>query len=173
VLFPVIKGSYERGGEVHSVLPEKSVFYKNHVINWAQDVSRSLDYLETRNDIAQEKIGFFSFSWGSSIAPVICALEKRIRAAVLHASGFVMQKPLPEVDPLNFLPRVHIPVLTLNGKNDTAYPLETTQKPMFKLLGTVEKDKKMKIYEGGHLVPRSELMKESLAWFDKYLGAVK
>jgi len=27
--------------------------------------------------------------------------------------------------------------------------------------------------DGGHLVPKSELIKESLAWFDKYLGAVK
>jgi hypothetical protein len=61
----------------------------------------------------------------------------------------------------------------LNGKNDLFFPVETSQKLMFRLLGTSEKDKKIIVYEGGHLVPRSELMKESLYWFDKYLVAVK
>jgi hypothetical protein len=61
----------------------------------------------------------------------------------------------------------------LNGKNDPFFPLETSQKRMFNGLGTIEKDKKMIVYEGGHTVPRSELMKESLFWFDKYLGDVK
>ena len=83
-----------------------------------------------------------------------------------------MQKTFPEVDPMNFFPRVRIPVLMLNGKNDTFFPVETSQKPMFRLIGTPEKDKKIIIYDGGHLVPRQELMKESLAWFDKYLGQV-
>ncbi len=44
---------------------------------------------------------------------------------------------------------------------------------MFNLLGTQEKDKKIIAYKGGHYVPKSELMKESLFWFDKYLGSVK
>ena len=43
---------------------------------------------------------------------------------------------------------------------------------MFNFFGTPEADKKMMIYPGGHLVPRSELIKESLFWFDKYLGPV-
>ena len=29
------------------------------------------------------------------------------------------------------------------------------------------------LYEGGHDVPRTELIKESLAWLDKYLGPVR
>lgn len=29
------------------------------------------------------------------------------------------------------------------------------------------------VYEGGHDVPRTELLKEGLAWLDKYLGVVK
>ena len=84
-----------------------------------------------------------------------------------------MENSLPEVDVFNFLLRVKIPVLMLNGKNDTFFPLETSQKPLFNSLGTEEKDKKMIVYEGGHLVPRSELIKETLFWFDKYLGPVK
>jgi eukaryotic-like serine/threonine-protein kinase len=173
VCYPILKGTFERGDEIYSDLQEESVFYKDHVISWVQDISRSLDYLETRNDIVHTKFGYYGLSWGSAMAPVVCAIDKRFKAAVLHVGGLMMEKTFPEVDPFNFLPHVQIPVLMLNGKNDTFYPYETSQKPMFNLLGVSEKDKKMKVYEGGHLVPRSELMKESLFWFDKYLGAIK
>ncbi len=104
---------------------------------------------------------------------VVCAVEPRFKVAVYLVGGLMMQKTFPEGDPLNFFPRVKIPVLMLNGKNDTFFPVETSQKPMFKLIGTPEKDKKIILYEGGHLVPKSELMKESLSWFDKYPGPSK
>ena len=174
-MFPVLKGSYERKDreQFNLSLPQETILYKNYLIAWIQDVSRSLDYIQTRNDIAHKKLGFFSFSWGSIIAPVICALEKRIHVAVFHAAGLAIQKTLPEVDPFNFLPHIQIPILTLNGENDASIPMEISLEPMFRLLGTGENDKRKKIYEGGHLVPRTELMKETLFWFDKYLGAVK
>jgi predicted esterase len=171
--YPVLKGTFERGDSLRSDLQNETVFHKNHVIMWEQDISRTLDYLDTRDDIARDKYGYYGFSWGGGIAPIICAVEKRFKAAVLHVGGLMMQKTLPEVDPWNFLPHVKIPVLMLNGKNDTFFPIETSQKPMFQLLGTDQRDKKMVVYEGGHLVPRSELVKESLLWYDKYLGAVK
>lgn len=173
VLYPILKGTYERGDELDSDLQEESKFYKDHVIAWVQDINRSLDYLETRNDIVHGKYGYFGHSWGSAMGGVVCANEPRIKAAFYHVGGMMMQKTFPEVDPLNFFPRVKIPVLMMNGKNDTFFPLETSQKPMFNLLGTPEKDKKIILFDGGHLVPKSELMKESLSWFDKYLGPVK
>ena len=52
------------------------------------------------------------------------------------------------------------------------FPVETAHKPMFDLLGTPSVDKKIIIYESGHLVPRADLIKETLQWFDKYLGGV-
>jgi len=173
VLFPILKGTFERGDELDSDLQEESKFYKDHVISWVQDISRSLDYLETRKDIVHAKFGYFGHSWGSAMGGVVCANEPRIKTAIYHVGGLMMQKTLPEVDPLNFFPRVKIPVLMLNGKNDTFFPLETSQKPMFRLIGTPDKDKKIILFEGGHLVPKSELMKESLSWYDKYLGPVK
>ena len=84
-----------------------------------------------------------------------------------------MSKALPEVDQINFLPRVRQPVLMLNGKHDMYFPIETSQKPMFNFLGTPKEDKKMIIFESGHLVPRTDFVKESLLWYDKYLGPVK
>ena len=78
-----------------------------------------------------------------------------------------------KLNPLIILPDVKIPLLMLNGKNDTFYPIETSQKPMFNLLGTDAIDKKIIVYEGGHLVPRAELMREALFWWDKFLGVSK
>jgi hypothetical protein len=43
---------------------------------------------------------------------------------------------------------------------------------MFDLLGTPAADKKRLVYPGGHSVPKTEQIKESLAWLDRYLGAV-
>jgi dienelactone hydrolase len=172
IAIPVFKGTFERHDELKSDLPNNSVFYKDHVIMWRKDLSRTIDYLETRTDIAANKIGYFGWSWGGYLGGIIPAIETRIKCIVLHVGGMVMNPSLPEVDQLNFLPRVKQPVLMLNGKHDLFFPVETAQKPMFNLLGTPEKDKKINIYDAGHLVPRTELIRESLNWYDKYLGTV-
>jgi dienelactone hydrolase len=171
VAFPIVKSTFERGDELISDLQKETVLYKQHVIDWRLDYARALDYLDTRNDIVHNNYGYFGWSWGSSIAPIICASEPRFKAIVLHVGGLQMQKTFPEVDPLNFLPHINVPVLMLNGKNDTFFPEQTSQNPFFEFIGT--KDKIKKIYPGGHLVPINELVKESLSWFDKYLGQVK
>ena len=172
-VYPILKSCWERGDGMYSYLPNETVAYKQHVICWVQDFRRSLDYLETQKDIDQSKFGFLGYSWGSSLGPIVCAIDSRFKAAVFHVGGLTEQKALPEVDPLNFVPRVRVPVLMLNGRNDTYYPIETAQKPMFNALGSGEKFKKMIQYDGGHLVPWSEFMKESTTWFDTYLGVAK
>jgi len=100
-------------------------------------------------------------------------VEKRLKAIVIHVGGLDENKSLPEVDPINFVSRIKQPVLMLNGKYDMVFPLETSQIPMFNLFGTPPEDKAFKIYDTGHLVPKSELIKETLTWYDKYLGPVK
>ena len=104
---------------------------------------------------------------------IIPAVEKRIIAIVLNVGGMEMNRAFPEVDQLNYLPRVTQPVLMLNGKHDMFFPVETSQKPMYDLLGTPAGDKKRIVYEAGHLVPRIGFVKETLQWFDQYLGPVK
>jgi eukaryotic-like serine/threonine-protein kinase len=101
------------------------------------------------------------------------AVEKRIKVVVLNVGGMEMHHALPEADQINFIPRITQPVLMLNGKYDMFFPVETSQKPMFDLLGTPAKDKKIYIFESGHLVPRVDFVPESLGWYDKYLGVVK
>jgi len=171
VVYPIVKSTYERSDGMVSDLQKETVLYKQHVIAWRQDWERTLDYLDNRDDIVHDNYGYFGWSWGSFIAPVICAREPRFKAMVLHVGGLQMQKTFPKIDPINFLPRLTAPLLLLDGTNDSNFPVETSQKPFFALVGS--KVKEVKRYQGGHFVPLNDLINESLNWFDKYLGKVK
>jgi len=173
VIYPIYKSTYERGDSLKSDYADQSIFYRDHVLMWAKDLRRSVDYLQTRPDIDSGKIAYFGVSWGAFLGGIMPAVEPRIKAAVFLVAGLEMERSRPEADPLNFLPRVKIPVIMLNGKFDHYFPVETSQKPFFRLLGTPPDQKRYVVYEGGHFVPRTQLIVESLAWLDKYLGLVK
>jgi pimeloyl-ACP methyl ester carboxylesterase len=87
-------------------------------------------------------------------------------------AGFNFQKSLPEADQINYVTRVRQPTLLLNGELDFFFPPETSQKPMFELLGTPPDRKKRLVYPGGHSVPRTEMIRQSMLWLDQYLGPV-
>jgi dienelactone hydrolase len=140
---------------------------------WGQDLRRSIDYLESRKDIDAEKLAYCGASWGSAMAPMMLAIEPRIKAAVLIVAGFEFQKALPQADEINYISHVAVPVIMLNGKYDFFFPYQTSQVPFFEMLGTPKEKKKLFVYDGGHSVPRTEMIKESLAWLDKYLGPVE
>jgi dienelactone hydrolase len=172
-LFPVYKSTYERGDGLGSSVPDETNSYREHVIQWAKDLRRSVDYLESRSDIDADKLAYYGYSWGGRLGGLMTAVEGRFKTAILYVAGFRFQKQKPEVDPFHFVSRVRIPVLMLNGRYDSFFPHETAQIPMFKLLGTPEEHKRHLIYDTGHNIPRNQLNKESLAWLDKYLGPVK
>lgn len=173
VIYPIYKGTYERGDSLKSDYADESIFYRDHVLMWAKDLRRSIDYLETRADIDAKKTAYFGVSWGGYLGGMMPAVEPRIMTAVLYVAGLEMERARPEADPINFLPRIKVPVLMLNGKFDHFFPIETSQKPFFRLLGTPADRKRYVLYEGGHFVPRTQLIVETLAWLDKYLGPVK
>jgi len=102
----------------------------------------------------------------------VVAVEPRIRTAILYVAGLGMGNYRPEVDAVNFLPRIRVPVLMLSGKYDSVFPYELSQKPFFRLLGTPAADKKQIVYEGGHFLPRPNMVSETLSWLDHYLGRV-
>ena len=171
-LYPIYKGTFEREDDLNSDYPNETNFYKEHVIMWAKDLSRSIDYLETRDYINTDKLAYYGGSWGGAMGAIMPAVERRIKTSVLVVAGLYFQRSLPEVDQIHFLSRLETPVLMLNGKYDYFFPYETSQLPFFQLLGTPEENKRIFVYEGGHAVPSTQLIKETLAWLDRYLGPV-
>jgi len=173
LVFPVFRGTLERRKELNvDALDTSSMAYRDAVIQWARDLGRTIDYLETRKDVDLSRIGYFGWSWGGQLGGLMPSVEPRIKVAVLNVAGLDFAQTAPEVDPFNFLNRIKIPVLMLNGKLDRFFPVETSQIPMFEGFGTPPENKRRVSYEAGHLVPRSELIKETLNWFDRYLGPV-
>ena len=61
----------------------------------------------------------------------------------------------------------------VNGRYDFFFPTETSQKPMFSLLGTPPKDKRHVVFEAGHVPPNDLMIKEVLDWLDQYQGPVR
>ena len=103
---------------------------------------------------------------------ILPAVEARLKASIIVVGGFDLRKALPEVEPINFAPRITIPTLMLNGRYDFFYPAECCQEAMFRFLGTPPENKRRVVYDTGHNVPRPELIKETLDWLDKYFGPV-
>jgi cephalosporin-C deacetylase-like acetyl esterase len=173
VMLPIYKGTYERGDGLRRAFPNATSSYRDHVIAWSKDLGRSIDYLETRADIDRDKLAYEGASWGAAMGSLFPALDDRIKVCVLMEPGFFLQRCLPEVDQINFAPRVKVPVLMLNGRFDFIFPVKTSQEPMFRMLGTPKEHKRRVLYESGHDIPQNELIKEALNWLDRYLGPVR
>jgi dienelactone hydrolase len=173
VILPILKSTYERRDSLLSDVPDRTIFWRDHVVMWAKDIKRTVDYVSSRRDMDSTRIAYFGTSWGANQAPINLVVEPRFKAAVLNVAGLTMERSRPEVDPFNYLPRVTQPVLMLNGKYDFFFPVETAQRPFFDNLGTAADSKKWTVYEGGHDVPRTELIAETLRWLDRYLGPVR
>jgi dienelactone hydrolase len=170
VVIPVLSGTLERGPSAFRLPPNQD---RERNLRWSTEMSRTLDYLETRSDLDIERLGYYGLSAGANYGIRLVAVDERFKTVVLSSGGLFDRRELaPETDALNFAPRVHVPVLMLNGRDDFIHPYETSQLPLFDALGT--KDKLLKRYGGGHdsVAMRPDLMREILDWFDKYLGPV-
>jgi predicted esterase len=170
VIFPVFTGTLEKRSTITTPNQNQSVAYRSFAIDLIYEVRRSLDYLDSRNDIDHSGYGFLGFSWGGAMAPIVLSIEDRFKVAALLTTGLRMQSALEEVDPVNFLPHVKTPTLIINGKFDAVFPYDHSQKYFYNLLGTPVSEKKLILLDCGHLPIRSEVIKETLPWFENYLN---
>ena len=139
VLYPIYQGTYERrprGAALPSGLQRR-----DQVIQWSKNwaVNR---LLETRADVDRSKIAYLGLSMGSAHAPILAAVEDRIKACVLLDGGFYFFPVPAEIDQLHYAPRLRKPILMINGRHDFIFPYQTAQIPMFRLLATPDKDKR-------------------------------
>ena len=141
--------------------------------HWREELGRTIDYLETRDDIDALRLGWFGVSMGADTMVPLLAVEKRIGAAVLYSGGVALN-PLPASErSFNYFPRVTQPVLMLNGRWDIDRPPEAQQR-MLELLGTPADRKKQVLFEAGHgNLPRFQVEKETLEWFERHLGPAR
>jgi dienelactone hydrolase len=174
VLFPVYKATFDR---VDSKMfdrafgdPIDNRFYTEHIIQTVKDLKRCLDYLETRQDIDTSKFSYYGMSRGAVLGGLIPAVEKRLKVSILLAAGGD-PRGRPEVNLVNYLPRVRIPTLIINGKYDI-YMTNDNLMAFYDLLGSRVNEKDLRFTESGHTPSRNEVVKQTLAWLDRYLGPV-
>jgi pimeloyl-ACP methyl ester carboxylesterase len=181
VLYPVYKGTFERGDLTLALIHmgDSSHRYTEFLVQLVKDFRRSIDYLETRDDIDRDRLAFYGMSWGGMLGATIPAVEDRLQASVLLSGGVRDRFDdggaasfRPEADPLNYSSRVTIPTLMINGRYDTLLPLEHSILPMFDLLGPPDEHKELLLFDTDHIPPRNEFIRATLDWLDRYLGPV-
>jgi eukaryotic-like serine/threonine-protein kinase len=173
LVMPIWAGAYERYVPESRVTEEALDRERRVSLLWQHDLSTTIDYLETRQDVDVQRIGYLGISRGASFAGAInIALEPRIHAAVFAAGGIWIHSPLhPMIDLINYAPRITVPVLMLSGRYDHIYPYEQSQKRTFELLGTPAGSKKQIEYDTGHFtLPPNRVAADVTDWFDRYLG---
>ena len=177
LVYPVYSGTYERristpkrDAGTSQTLNE----WRDQVVRWSKDFGRTVDYLESRGDIDVGRLGYYGYSLGAWPALPVLGVEDRVRAAILLTGGISDTLFAPEVDPAAFAPRIKVPLLMLGGELDFVFPLESSQKPLFDLIGTPPDQKRLVIFKNaGHVPPRIGLIREVLDWLDQKLGPVR
>lgn len=169
VAVPVLKGFFDR--RVKGKVSWSTLAGRDIMIQQVKDLRRVIDYLETREDIDSSALAYFGKSLGGRVGAIVLAIEDRLKVGILDQAGLQHLK-IPEINVVNYLPRVKLPVLQFNGIYDTDFRFETSAKPFFELIGTNEADKKHVAEATGHFVPQLIVTGETLNWLDKYLGPV-
>ena len=170
VVYPVYKGTYERGVPG----PRGPNDHRDLRVQRVKDVRRTVDYAVTRKDLDSQRLAFYGLSLGASHAPFVLAVEPRFKTGILLAGGLSTTPMLPEVETRNYLPRVKVPILMVNGRDDFTRPLAQSQQPFFERLGTPAANKRHVVVSGGHLPSDyAASVREMLAWTDRWLGPVE
>jgi predicted esterase len=168
VLWPVYQGMFER----RYPLDTDARGWEERRICLAQDIFRSIDYLQDRGDINMQQIGYLGFSSGANSDGSLVALEPRIRAVVFEAGG-LDDEPLSTERAIlewrHYLPQIHAPALMINGEADPIYPVKESQEPLFGLLGSAIKEHYVHP-RGHHMLPPQVKFAKIVPWFDQHLG---
>lgn len=144
------------------------------------DLRRAVDFLETRNDIDKERIGFFGISLGGMIGTVFCGVDNRVDAPVIALAGgnlslmFGVDAITEEtkeyfsiIDPINFVKQIAPrPILMINAENDEIIP-PITSRMLFK---EASGPKEIIWYNSKHRdLPVEEAYLSAIKWFDEKL----
>jgi formylglycine-generating enzyme required for sulfatase activity len=169
-VFPIFKGSFERMEETPLLDNPGSHQFTSNMTRAIKDYRRCLDYLEIRDDFEMDKVAFYGVSLGPVFGSFLTAVDDRIKANIFYAGGIAV-RGRPEADMTYFLPWVTIPTLMINGRFDSLFGLDAIL-GMYDLLGTLEDEKKLILFESDHLAPMADVISESTLWLDQHFGEV-
>jgi predicted esterase len=160
VCWPIYWGTHERRSDGSWLQP--SVVARDRYVQIAKDLSRSVDYLQSREDLDRHRLAYCGFSWGAMLGPLMTVVEPRFRAAVLIAGGYRHAPHMPEIEPFQYAPYVQIPALMVNGRHDSVFYHEWYQLPLYRDLGT--EDKMLVVLDAGHIPPNEETVELAHRW---------
>ncbi|MDH3272786.1 MAG: protein kinase [Gemmatimonadota bacterium] len=172
LLYPVIKGTYERR---HGRPSRGMAELRQRYIWMVQDIMRTMDYVEEREDLDVSATAYLGLSFGAELA-IPVALEKRFGALVLIGGALdpAWRGAVPEeAAPWNFVSRITTPTLLINGEFDFMHPFEEGQVPFFDLIDVPDEDKEFVVLPTGHLPPNNDVIGHTLRWLDARLGPVR
>lgn len=157
------------------------------------DMRRGLDYLQTRSDIAPNRLACIGISLGGILGGVFAGVEPRLACTALWSAGgdwgkllteskqpiaikrrengglpdvATVNTTLGEVDPLRYAANIapH-PLLLLEGTNDTVVPPACTEM----LYEAAKMPKQIKRYTGGHIPDPITMTVDTLTFLDANL----
>jgi dienelactone hydrolase len=185
--------------ESEDIRAENADWYqtRNMMIQTVVDLRRGIDWLETRPEVAPERIGYLGASQGSFIGAIFAGVEKRVRATALLVGGadfrvFFAHSQIPSIillrnyltpeqigavaddlaviDPKNYIGAVSPrATLFINGKHDYIISAEAAKR-LQELAG---EPKEIHWYEGSHLPAFDQVLVLVPKFFKKYMPPSK
>jgi cephalosporin-C deacetylase-like acetyl esterase len=144
------------------------------------DLRRAVDFIQTRDELDPQRIGYFGISLGGMIGTIFCGIEERVKVPVIVLAGgklnlmFGMEAFsadtkhfLSLIDPIHYVgliaPR---PLLMINASQDDIIPPVTSR-----LLFKAAKEPKEIIWypTKHHDLPVGKAYPDGIHWFDEHL----
>lgn len=133
------------------------------------DLRRGVDYLQSRPEVDPERIAVLGGSLGGWIGSILCAVEPRIKTAVLTvpASEFVRGRSpgWNEINASNFYGRIKPSLLVVNALKDDEVRVERSRE----LFKRVPGRKKMIEYDEEHFLDPARYNRDILEWLGENL----
>jgi len=101
VLYPVFKGTYQRSDSLRTDVQDSSNFYRDHLVMWAKDLRRGIDYLETPAEVGTDRLAYYGLSWGGAVGIALLGDRTLLiqRAAVTASAPATCNHPRGFVSP--------------------------------------------------------------------------
>jgi len=144
------------------------------------DLRRAVDFIQTREELDHQRIGYYGISLGGIIGTILCSVEERIEVPVIVLAGGNLnlmfgkkalsgdtKNYLSIIDPINYVAKISPrPLLMINAEDDDVVPPITS-----KLLFKAAKKPKEIIWHPArhHTLPIEKAYPEGIQWFDRYL----